>query len=122
MPRRLRGSWPSITFSPTERSERALLARDRDGPCIDGVHAGESLDQRRLPRAVFTQQRVHLASAQREVDAVQGQDAGEADGDAAHGDERRGLEQVGGHRSLTLGWGWLGLGADALGAERCSAG
>ena len=69
-------------------AEDALLARDRDGALVDGVDAGQRLDQRRLPGPVLAHERVHLAGAEDEVHAVEREDAREADGDVPHLDER----------------------------------
>ena len=57
-------------------------------PLVDGVDAGERLDQRGLPGAVLAHDDVHLAGAQQEVDVVERQDARELDRDTAHLDER----------------------------------
>ena len=58
---------------------------------VDGVDAGQRLDEGRLPGAVLAHERVDLAGAQAEVDVVEGQDAREADGDAPHLDDRAAL-------------------------------
>ena len=71
-------------------AERALLARDRDGALVDGVDAGQRLDQRGLPGAVLAHERVHLAGPEDEVHAIEREDAREADGDVPHRDERAG--------------------------------
>ncbi len=62
---------------------------DRDRPGVDRVDAGEGLDERRLAGAVLAHERVHLARPEGEVDGVEGEDAGEADGDPGHLDDRR---------------------------------
>ncbi len=55
---------------------------------VDGVHAGQRLDEGRLAGAVLAHERVDLARAQAEVDVVEGQHPREADGDAPHLDDR----------------------------------
>ena len=77
-PPRRRGRWRSATG-------RAV---DPDLAVIVGVHAGEDLHQRRLAGAVLAHQRVHLAGAEVEVDAVERGDAGEALADAARAQQR----------------------------------
>ena len=67
----------------------AGLPADRDGAAVDRVDAGERLDQRRLAGAVLAHEGVDLAGAEGEVDAVEGEDAREADGDPAHRGDRR---------------------------------
>ncbi len=42
------------------------------------VHAGQRLDERRLAGAVLSHQSVDLTGQDREIDPVQGQDAGKA--------------------------------------------
>ena len=54
----------------------------RISPVVGGLHAGEDLHQRRLAGAVLAHERVDLAGAEVEVDAVERGDAGEALGDA----------------------------------------
>jgi hypothetical protein len=59
-----------------------------DGALVGLVGPGEDLDQRRLARAVLTQQAVHLTGPDVEVDAVQGADARELLDDAVHLEQR----------------------------------
>jgi hypothetical protein len=70
--------------------EGLLHAVDPDRAGVLRVHAGEDLHQRRLAGAVLADERVDLAGAQVEVDAVQDVDAEEALADAAHLEQRRG--------------------------------
>ena len=70
-------------------AERDLLAVDADRPVVGRVDAGEHLHQRRLAGAVLADDRVDLAGAQVEVDAVQHLDADEALADARHLEQRR---------------------------------
>ncbi len=67
--------------------EAAFAAGDDDRAGVDPVHAGERLDQGRLAGAVLAHERVDLALEKPEVDAVEGFDAGELDGDPAHLDD-----------------------------------
>ena len=66
----------------------ALLAADQDLPRIDGIHAGQRLDERGLARTVLTHERVDLTRQQPEIDRVERLDAREGDGHAAHFDDR----------------------------------
>ena len=59
-------------------------------PGVGLVVAGEHLDQRRLAGAVLADQRVDLARAQVEVDAVEGPGAGERLGQPADAQDRAG--------------------------------
>ena len=59
------------------RAELGRLAVDQDLALVGPVEAVEDVHQRRLAGAVLAQQRVHLALAQVEVDAVVRDDAGE---------------------------------------------
>ena len=59
-----------------------------DGARVRRVGAGDDLDQRGLARAVFADQRVHLARAQVEGHAAQRTDGAERLGDAAELEER----------------------------------
>ena len=68
--------------------EDARLAGDGDGAAVDGVDPGERLDEGGLAGAVLSHERVDLAAAEAEVDAVEREHAGEADGDAGHLDDR----------------------------------
>ena len=88
--------WASAVEPKTRSSPATVMV-----PLSIGVHAGQRLDQRRLAGAVLAHERVHLAGAEHEVHAVEREDAREADGDAAHRDERWGFG-VGRHASLTL--------------------
>ena len=69
-------------------AEDPRLAGDGDRAAVDRVDAGERLDEGGLAGAVLAHERVDLAGAEEEVDAVEREDAGEADGDAAHLDDR----------------------------------
>ena len=60
------------------RAELGRLAVDQDLALVRPVEAVEDVHQRRLAGAVLAEQRVHLALAQVEVDAVVRDDAGEA--------------------------------------------
>ena len=68
--------------------EPALLAVDHDLPGVDGVDAGQCLDERGLARTVLAHEGVDLARQQPEVDRVERLDAREGDRDAAHLDDR----------------------------------
>ena len=73
--------------TPARSASRTLAKRTgspsiRISPSYVGVHAGQDLHQRRLAGAVLAHQRVHLAGAEVEVDAVERGDAGEALADA----------------------------------------
>ena len=68
--------------------EPAVLTIDHDLAGIDRVHAGECLDQRRLPGAVLAHERMDLAREELEIDVVECLDAGEGDRDAMHLDDR----------------------------------
>ncbi len=58
------------------RAARGELAPvDDDRALVGGLRAGDDLDQRRLAGAVLTDDRVHLAGLQLEVDAPEGADA-----------------------------------------------
>ena len=70
-------------------AKRTGVAVDADLAVVVGVHAGEDLHQRRLAGAVLADQRVHLAGAKLEVDAVERGDAGEALGDRLGPQQRR---------------------------------
>ena len=69
--------------------EGVRLAVDQDLAGVGGMHAREHLHQRRLAGPVLADDRVDLAGAAVDVDAVQDLDAEEALADAAH------LEQLG---------------------------
>jgi hypothetical protein len=62
-------------------------AIDGDGSGIHRVDARERLDEGGLARSVLAHQRVDLACAEGEVDVVEREDSGEADGDAPHRDD-----------------------------------
>ena len=47
------------------------------------MHAGENLDQRRFPGAIFTEQSVNLAGPDREIDLIQRDHARESFADSA---------------------------------------
>ena len=59
------------------RAELGRLAVDQDLALVGPVEAVEDVHQRRLAGAVLAEERVHLALAQVEVDAVVRDDAGE---------------------------------------------
>ena len=97
-------------------AEDALLAGDGDRAVVDGVDAGERLDEGGLPAPFSPMSGVHLAGAEEEVDVVEREDAREADRDAAHLDERWRLG-VGMHvrrRPLPRECGSAGARGDAL--------
>ena len=85
--------------------EPVLLAVDLEGSGVDGVDAGQRLDQRRLAGAVLAHERVHLPWQESQAHAVERLDAGEADLDAGQLDH--GLHRAVGARS---GSGSGGLG------------
>ena len=64
-----------------------LLAFKCDRTGVHLVDAGQALDQRGFARAVFAQQRVHLAAPEREIHAVERLDARELDFNAFHGQD-----------------------------------
>ena len=66
------------------RREPYGLAPQLDRAGIGLVEPGEDVRERALPRAVLTEQRVHLADRGLEVDGVVCEHAGEALGDPAH--------------------------------------
>ena len=72
------------------RRQRDRLALPQDLALVGLVAGREHLDQRRLAGAVLAEQAVHLAGADVELDAAQGEDAGEALDDAAHLQQRLG--------------------------------
>ena len=65
------------------------LAIDQDFALVRLVNAGEDLDERRLSRTIFADQRRHPAREQRDIDIVQRLDAGKRLGDATHLQKRR---------------------------------
>ena len=86
------GCWCTIAMPRSRR-----FARDRGCRCSPfehhraGVrldHAGGDVHQRRLAGAVLAEQGVHLAGQNLERDVLQRGDAGEALGDAGHGQRR----------------------------------
>ena len=74
------------------RGERKSTGRPNDADLagVGPVEPVEDVHQRALAGAVLAEQGVDLAGAQVEVDAVVGDDAGEALDDAAHLDGERG--------------------------------
>ncbi len=70
------------------RAERDGIAVDQDLAARRAHDAREDLDQRRLACAVVADDRVHLAGAQVEADAAQGDDAPEALGHVARLEDR----------------------------------
>ena len=88
---RLSSWWMMAT--PARSASRTLAKRTgassiRISPSCGGEDAGEDLHQRRLAGAVLAHERVNLAGAEVEVDAVERGDAGEALGDAGGAQER----------------------------------
>ena len=69
-------------------AEDPWLAGDVDRAVVDGVLAGQRLDQGRLAGTVLAHQRVDLARPEHEVHLVEREDPREADRDAAHLDDR----------------------------------
>ena len=71
-----------------ERIARTLnldvLAVDDDAALVFAVGAAEDLHQRGLARAVLAEQHVHFAAVQREIDAVERDDARKCFPDAVH--------------------------------------
>jgi hypothetical protein len=77
--------------------ERDAASEQRDLALVGVVRAAEDLHQRRLAGAVLADQRVHLADAAVEVDAVDRGDGAEALHDAAHLERvRRSVRSAGG--------------------------
>ena len=81
-------------------SARVARAADLHRPAVDpnvagvlAVCAAEDLHQRRLPGAVFAEQHVDVARLQRQVDAVERDDAGERLADAPHLEDRRAVSR-----------------------------
>ncbi|GAA4686870.1 hypothetical protein GCM10023324_46930 [Streptomyces youssoufiensis] len=60
-----------------------LFAVEGDGALVGPLHPVEDLHQGRLARAVLADEGVHGAAADRDVDVVVGDDAGEPLGDSA---------------------------------------
>ena len=60
------------------------LAHEEHLAAVDAVDAGERLDERRLAGAVLTEQGVDLAREQAQGHPVEGEHAGERDGDVPH--------------------------------------
>ena len=71
------------------RAERGRLAGEADLAGVRAVRPGQHLDQRRLAGPVLTEQAVHLAGVDVEVDPVKGADPGELLDDASHRQQRR---------------------------------
>ena len=65
-------------------AQRDLLALPLDGALVGLVNAGQHLDQRALPRAVLTEEAVHLTAADVEVDPAESDHAGEPLDHAGH--------------------------------------
>jgi len=61
-----------------------LPAADPDLARVGFVHARQNLDQGRLAGAVLSEQRMHLAATDVEVDLIEGQSRGEMLDDAPH--------------------------------------
>jgi hypothetical protein len=97
-------------------AEHPRLPIHDDRAAVDGVDPGQRLDQRGLACAVLAHQRVHLAGAEREIDAVEGEHAREADGDPAHRGDRLDFG-VHGHGGICSSFGTV---VDARGGQfRC---
>ena len=72
-----------------------------DDPALVGrVHTGQDLDQGGLARAVLAEQAVHLTGQHLEVDATQGDHAGEAFHDVGHHQQGRGAGASGHGRKV----------------------
>ena len=76
-----------------------LLTVDGDDAGVDGVDAGERLDQGRLAGAVLAHEGVHLAGEEPHRDLVEGADGAEGDRDVAHLDHRLRVRRGHGRRS-----------------------
>ena len=66
------------------RSGANGLAFEQNFARVHAVDAGQALDQRGFAGAVFAQQGVYLAGAQREIHAIQRLDAGELNLNSPH--------------------------------------
>jgi len=78
---------PEILVDERNRSGRSSLrlpAADPDLARVGFVHARQNLDQGRLAGAVLSEQRMHLAATDVEVDLIEGQSRGEMLDDAPH--------------------------------------
>ncbi len=82
------------------RPQLGRLAVDQDLALVRPVEAVEDVHQRRLPRPVLAQQRVHLALAQVEVDVVVRDNAWEPLCDAAKFENRPLVR----HRAILTSW------------------
>jgi hypothetical protein len=85
------------------RGDRIARGRERHGPAVDGdgalvglLHPVEDLHERRLAGAVLTDDRVHVAALDGDVDVAVGHDTREPLGDAAQLHGRRGVAAAGG--------------------------
>jgi hypothetical protein len=70
---------------------RRLEQRDAlelDGPLVELIEPAEAVEQRRLARAVRADEAADLAALDVEGDAVEGDDAAEALGDAGYAEQR----------------------------------
>jgi hypothetical protein len=65
------------------RDSDVLLSGKIDLPAVGREHAGQNMHQRAFACAVFTDQRMDLAAANFQIDAVERFDAGELLDDAA---------------------------------------
>ena len=72
---------PALRAPAAASRSRARRRRPAMRPALGEERAGGDARERRLPRAVLARQRMHDAGVEREVDAVQGDHAGEAPGD-----------------------------------------
>src|SRR5688572_1468908 len=62
----------------------AVLTQHRDLAAVDAIHAGECLDQRRLPGTVLAHEGVHFTGEQPEVDFIKCLHPGKGDRDPGH--------------------------------------
>ena len=93
---------------PSASASRGLpistgCAVDADLAGVLAVGAAEDLHQRRLAGAVLAEQHVHFAGVQRQIDAVERDDAGKGLADAAHLEHRRGCAGAHGIGPRTAG-------------------
>ena len=89
-------------FGVADAGEADGGAVDQDLAGVGGLDAGEDLHQRRLAGAVLAHERVHLAGAEVEVDAVERGHPGEMLGDAPGAKQIRAADvRCAGHASRT---------------------
>jgi autonomous glycyl radical cofactor GrcA len=70
------------------RREDDGLSEELDRPRVGAVGAREDLEQRRLARAVFAEQRVNLGGTHFEMDVLERLHAGKTLADARHPEDR----------------------------------